>query len=60
MEKVYLEATYKQFMSNNVRLWMGAFKGMGDTERGYSMSISTAQDVCEPVLTNPTGCYKLD
>ena len=34
MEAVYLEMTYYQFMSDNVRLWMGAFKSMSITERG--------------------------
>ena len=26
-------------MSDNVRLWMGAFKSMSDTERGYGIYI---------------------
>ena len=34
METVYLETAYYQFMSDNVRLWMGAFKSMSVTERG--------------------------
>ena len=31
---VHIETTYWQFMGDNERLWMGAFKSMRDTEHG--------------------------
>ena len=32
-----------KFMGDNVRLWMGAFKSMSDTERGTGISIITTR-----------------
>ena len=45
-------------MSDNVRLWMGAFKSMSDTERGYGSTFFTLYPYALPHNIQYSHCNR--